>query len=106
MKNPQAVLSVKFNSTHDTEKLLAICNEDLQAFRDVPGLMQKYYNADPETGAICGFYLFDTAASRETFWGSDLAAGFPARYGVVPESLRVEKFDVAIVLNEYTKASA
>ena len=43
MKNAESVLSVKFNSTHTYEKLMNICQEDLKIFRNVPGLLQKYY---------------------------------------------------------------
>ena len=64
MKNVQSVLSVKFNSSHSTEKLIAICHEDLEAFRNVPGLVDKYYITEERTGAISGFYLFTTKSAR------------------------------------------
>jgi len=100
MKKVTAVLSVKFNSSHDQEKLMQICDEDLNVFRNVSGLIQKYYVAEESTGAISGFYLFETKSARGAFWTSELAANIPERYGVIPESLRVEEYDMAIVLNE------
>lgn len=104
MKNAAAVLSIKFQSSHTPEKLMAVCQEDLGKFQNVPGLIQKYYISEPESGAISGIYLFETEASREAFWTSDLAAIIPERYGVIMESLRVEKYDMAIVLNEAVAA--
>ncbi|WP_425235400.1 YdhR family protein [Ulvibacterium sp.] len=100
MKRATAVLSVKFNSSHSQEKLMQVCNEDLNVFRDVPGLIEKYYIAEETTGAISGIYLFETKSSRGAFWTSELAAKIPERYGVIPETLRVEEYDMAIVLNE------
>ncbi len=104
MKNVEAVLSVKFNSSHSPEKLMEICNEDLPAFRNVPGLVQKYYIAEPSTGAISGIYLFENENARAEFWNSELAKTIPTRYGVIPETLRVEEFGMAITLNEYATA--
>ena len=100
MKNAEAVLSVKFNSSLDPEKLMNVCQDDLEAFRNVPGLLQKYYLAEEVTGAISGIYIFETKNARETFWDSELAKQIPARYGVIPETLRVEQYDMAIVLND------
>jgi len=99
MKNAEAVLLVKFKSTFNSEKLLNVCQRDLETFRDVPGLIQKYYIAEEGTGALSGFYIFETKSARAAFWNSDLAKTIPARYGVIPESLRVEQYDMAIVLN-------
>ena len=60
MKKVTAVLSVKFNSSYSQEKLMQVCNEDLDIFRSVPGLIEKYYLAEETTGAISGIYLFET----------------------------------------------
>lgn len=104
MKNAEAVLAVKFKSTHSPEKLMQVCHEDLDDFRNVPGLIEKYYLAEEKTGAISGIYLFETKSARAAFWTSELAANIPARYGVIPETLRVEEYEMAIVLNEAVAA--
>ena len=104
MKNATAVLSVKFNSSLNQAKLMETCHEDLHIFRDVPGLIEKYYIAEEATGAISGFYLFETKSARATFWTSELAAKIPSRYGVIPETLRVEEYEMAIVLSEAVPA--
>lgn len=100
MKNANAVLSVKFKSTFDPQKLISTCENDLEIFRNVPGLVQKYYVAEEDTGAISGIYFFESKSARSAFLNSDLAKNIPTMYGVIPESLRVEQFDLAIVLNE------
>ena len=104
MKNAEAVLSVKFKSSFNAEKLLNVCQQDLEIFRDVSGLIQKYYVAEEGTGALSGFYIFETKSAREAFWSSGLAKAIPTRYGVIPESLRVEQYEMAIVLNDVVLA--
>src|SRR4051812_48967918 len=100
MKNEEAVLSVKFRSTLSSEELIKACQKDLESFRSVPGLVQKYYLAEELTGALSGVYIFETKSARTLFWNSDLAKSIPTRYGVIPETLRVEQYETAIVLNE------
>jgi Putative mono-oxygenase ydhR len=100
MKNAESVLSVKFNSTLKAEELMNVCKQNLESFRNVPGLIQKYYIAEESTGAISGIYIFETKSAREAFWTSNLAKNIPAKYGVIPETLRIEQYEMAIVLNE------
>ena len=100
MKNAEAVLAVKFNSTHSAEELMNVCQEDLETFRSVPGLLQKYYIAEEFTGALSGIYIFENKSARAAFWTSELAKNIPTRYGVIPDTLRVEQYDMAIVLND------
>jgi Putative mono-oxygenase ydhR len=104
MKNAKSVLSVKFNSTLSAEKLISACKEDLEIFRNVPGLLQKYYITEESTGAISGIYIFETKSAREAFWNSALAKNIPTRYGVIPATLRVEQYEMAIVLNNVVVA--
>ena len=100
MKNAEVVLLVKFNSTLEADELLKVCQEDLETFRNVPGLIQKYYVSEEQSGALSGIYIFSSRGARSSFWNSDLAKRIPARYGVIPETLRVEEYDVSIVLND------
>jgi hypothetical protein len=100
MKNAEAVLSVKFKSTFNSEKLLNVCQQDLKTFRKVPGLVQKYYIIEEGTEALSGFYIFESKNARAAFWNSDLAKSIPSRYGVVAETLRVEQYNMAIALND------
>ena len=104
MKNLKAVLSVKFNSTFGSEDLITLFRQDLETFSNVPGLLQKYYISEELTGAKGGIYIFESKISRARFWNSDLAKSIPAKYGVIPDSIRVEHFDIPIVLNDTVMA--
>lgn len=104
MKKVTAVLSVKFNSALSQEKLMQVCTKDLDEFCKVPGLIDKYYLLEESTGAISGFYLFETKSARGSFWTSELAALIPERYAVIPETLRVEEYNMALVLSDVVTA--
>ena len=99
MKKAEAVLAVKFNSSLNAEALLNVCNSDLGTFKNVPGLIQKYYIIEESSGALSGIYLFDSKKARIDFLASDIAKRIPATYGVIPETLRIEEYSMALAMN-------
>ena len=100
MNIAKAVLVVKFKSEYSSEKLMAAINDYLGTFRNVPGLIQKYYLAEEDTHLASGFYVFDSRESRDAYWNSELAKKVPSIFGVIIETVRVEKFDIPMVLND------
>jgi hypothetical protein len=100
MNKVKAVLSVKFNSTHGSAELVNLFKQDLDIFKNVPGLLEKYYITEETTGAKGGIYIFDSKKSRELFWTSQLAQEIPTLYGVKMDTLRVEEFEIDIDLND------
>jgi hypothetical protein len=100
MKTAEALLSVKFTTSLRLDELNELCQADLDYFRSVRGLIQKYYIVDAQTRTVNCIYLFDTKTARASYWASKLARSMPRRYGLIPGTLRVEHFDVMIILNE------
>jgi hypothetical protein len=100
MKTAEALLSVKFNTNMRLNELNEVWQADLEYFKTVRGLIQKYYIVESSTGAVNGIYLFETKTARAAYWASKLARSIPRRYGLIPGTLRVEQYDVLIVLNE------
>ena len=100
MKTAEALLCVRFNSNYSVEELNEICLSDLDNFRSVPGLVQKYYVAEEYSGAISSIYMFESKTTRAAFSASDLAKGIPSRYDMIPDTIRVEYYDTLIVLHE------
>jgi len=43
------------------------------SFLEVPGLIQKIYGRDPETGDVCGIYFFENREALASFRDSELA---------------------------------
>ena len=42
-------------------------------FREVPGLVQKIYGRDPESGHVCGIYFFESPEALARFRETELA---------------------------------
>ena len=100
MKSSKVILSVKFNSTLSAKELVDCFEKDLDLFKEVPGLIEKYYLAEDNTSAAGGIYVFESKSARTAFWNSELAKSIPGRYGVIPATLRAEQFDVTLDLHE------
>ncbi|HEY2647848.1 MAG TPA: hypothetical protein VGI38_01595 [Puia sp.] len=100
MKTAESLLCVRYSSIFSLEELNEICLSDLENFRSVPGLIQKYFVTEEYTGAISNIYLFESKMTRAAFSVSDLAKDIPSRYRMIPDTIRVEYYDTLIVLNE------
>ena len=75
-----------------------IMEERAPRFRQVPGLLQKYYGYEPSSEAFCGCYIFDSEESRQAFRESELARTIPNAYQA--EEMRIEAYEVLFLLYE------
>lgn len=71
--------------------------ERLPQFREVPGLVQKYYSADPSTGEWAGIYLWDSEESLAAYLESDLRKTIPSAYELTGPP-QIERFPIVDVL--------
>jgi hypothetical protein len=100
MKNRGVVLIVKFNSSFGSKHLLWVSQGDIEAFKNMQGLLQTYFVTDELTGAVSVIYIFEHESARTAFWSSTLAKEIPMRYGVIPSTLRIEQYSVTSMLND------
>ena len=77
MQNSQAVLSVKFNSIHHSAELIQLFKQDLDLFKAVPGLVQKYYIAGKLPGPTEVYMYLKTKRQGTHFWTQTLQAKSP-----------------------------
>ncbi|MCB1793882.1 MAG: YdhR family protein [Candidatus Competibacteraceae bacterium] len=87
-----AVLFVRVGSEVERTKLERRVLEKKPSFLEVPGLIQKIYDRDPETGDWCGIYCFESSDVLAAFRESDLAKSIPEAYAAT--DVRREVFDV------------
>lgn len=100
---PGAVIHyVRIRSGLSDEEAMAVLRERAEAFRELPGLVQKIYGRDAETGEICGVYLFESQAALDAFRMSELAGATREAYQV--QSGRVERYDVLFTLHPGVRA--
>lgn len=82
-KSDMVVQVVKLMSSMDEEELLKIATERAEAYKGVPGLLQKYYVQLEEPGAYGGVLIWDSKASLQAFSKTELAKTIPTAYKVL-----------------------
>lgn len=94
-------LLVRFTSSLSEEELWKTVEERKPSFREVPGLVQKFY-LEPRSGAgIGGLYVFDSPESLEQFRKTELARSIPEAYAVEGQP-DMDRFEVHSTLYEQT----
>jgi hypothetical protein len=87
-----AVLFVRIRSALAPDELDRRLLERRPRFLDVPGLEQKIYGRDPETGDVCGIYFFESGEALRSFRETELARTIPSAYEA--DEVRREAYDV------------
>ncbi|MFW9842202.1 MAG: YdhR family protein [Candidatus Thorarchaeota archaeon] len=90
---------VKIKSGLSDAEVARVMKERAPQFRALPGLVQKYYGYEKNTGEFTGIYLWDTEESISDFRQSELAQTIPAAYEA-QGSPRIEFFEVLFQLRE------
>lgn len=78
----KVVAVVKFRSRLPPEEAKRRYRERMPEFRQLPGLVQKYYCYDDSTAEWAGIYLWDSHESAEEYLASDLRRSIPAAYEI------------------------
>jgi heme-degrading monooxygenase HmoA len=99
MTHPTLVLMVRFRSALSHKEALRIMNERAPEFRALPGLQQKYYLHDAETGEYAGLYLWESREALTEYQESELRATIAEAYKAEGEP-RVELYQVLKPLRE------
>lgn len=86
------ILFVRIQSDLQFEELERRLLERKPSFLEVPGLIQKIYGRDPETGDACGIYFFETREALAAFRETELAKTIPSAYEAT--DVRREVFEV------------
>jgi len=89
------VRGLKSKLSHD--ELERRYRERMPQFRDVPGLIQKYYSYDATTEEWAGIYLWDSEESAAAYLESDLRKSIPSAYELT-QPPRVDRFPIVDVL--------
>jgi Putative mono-oxygenase ydhR len=74
------VLFVRIKSDLEPSELDRRLLERRPRFLEVPGLIQKVYGRDPDTGEVCGMYFFETSEALAAFRETELARTIPDAY--------------------------
>jgi len=86
------VLFVRIQSDLEFDELERRVLERKPSFLEVPGLIQKIYGRDPETGDCCGIYFFESREALASFRETELAKTIPDAYEAT--DVRREVFEI------------
>jgi len=86
------ILFVRVSSDVDPEELEQRVLSRKPEFSKIPGLIQKIYGRDPESGDWCGIYFFESQEALASFKESELARTIPVAYEAT--NVRRELFEV------------
>lgn len=73
-------LQATFPVGFDVDAMWKTAEDRMPAFRQVPGLLQKVYMQDAETGQATGFYIFEDNDALDAYVASDLFASIRDAY--------------------------
>jgi hypothetical protein len=91
-----SILFVRVDSEVEAEELERRVVERRPQFLEVPGLVQKIYGRDLDTGAWCGIYFFESEEALAAYRASELARTIPVAYEAT--AVRAEVYDVVFPL--------
>lgn len=89
----------RFKSALSEEEADRVMRERSPRFREVAGLLQKYYTKDEKTGERGAVYIWESAAAMQAFRQTELAQSLNQAYRIEGEK-RVEVFDLALTLRD------
>ena len=90
---------VNLKSPLSEDELLSQAHERAAQFREVPGLIQKYYVKGPGDGEYAGVYIWDSSDSLASFRESELVKSIPAAYQL-SEPPAIEIREIMVPLRE------
>lgn len=99
MSETAVILRVRFKTALSLEEVNEIVEERAPEFRALPGLKQKYYVQDPESGDYAGVYLWESAEALAEYRDSDLRASIGKAYQTLGEP-DIEVYKVLKALRE------
>jgi heme-degrading monooxygenase HmoA len=96
-KAAKVVLLVKFKSRLSVDEARRRYVERMPRFRELPGLLQKFYFYDEQTKEYGGVYVWDSEESVQTYLESDLRKSIATAYEI-EGTPRVERLSVTDIL--------
>ena len=76
------VVFAMFESELSSEEVEQTMRQRAEKFREVDGLVQKYFVHDEENGRYGACFIFESMEARDAYFESDLSAGVGEAYAV------------------------
>jgi len=92
------VVFITYDSELGDEEIDALFDERADNYREMDGLLQKFYLRDEESGRVGGIYVFDSEQSRDALFDSDVHASLRDAYAA--RDVDIQTFHVTFPLYE------
>jgi len=90
---------IKLKSNLPEEELLFKAKQREPQFKEIKGLLQKYYVKIGQSGQYGGIYIWESQESLNAYLKSDLAKSIPEAYEIV-EAPNIEIMDILFQLRD------
>ena len=92
------IVFISFESGLDIDEVDDLFRERAGHYREMDGLLQKFYLHDEESGRVGGIYVFDSEESSEALFESDIHASLRDAYEA--RDVEVRRFYLMLPLYE------
>ena len=98
------VVFITYESELGVDEIDELFRERAGKYREMDGLLQKFYVHDEESGRVGGIYLFDSPESRDALFDADVHASLRDAYAVT--DIEIETYHVTFPLYPVADVSA
>jgi len=89
---------ITYDSGLDADEVESLFRERSGSYREMEGLLQKFYLHDEESGRVGGIYVFDSEASLDRLFESDVHASLRDAYEA--RDVEIDTYHVVLPLYE------
>lgn len=98
------IVFITYRSELSVDEIETLFRKRSDKYREMQGLIQKYYLHDDESGRVGGIYVFDSEEACDALFESDIHSSLREAYEV--RDIDIETFHVMFPLYETEVASA
>lgn len=97
------IVFITYRSDLSVDEIETLFRKRSDKYREMQGLIQKYYLHDDESGRVGGIYVFDSEEACDALFESDIHSSLREAYEV--RDIDIETFHVMFPLYETEVAS-
>lgn len=98
------IVIITYEPELDFDEVESLLRKSTETYRDMGGLLQKFYLHDEESGRVGGVYVFDSKESADRLLESDIRSNLQEAYKT--PTVDIERYDVMFPLHESAESPA
>lgn len=98
------IVFITYESELDADEIESLFRDRSEKYREMTGLLQKFYLHDEESGRVGGIYVFDSEESADGLFESDIHSSLREAYEV--RNIDIARYHVTFPLYESARFPA